>query len=76
MSTKLYRNTSKQPLNVIGVGVIEPGEHISVTTEYQPTVILANYPGLVDATDEPGPDSDSVPTPEQPADADKENQGE
>lgn len=51
MSTKLYRNDGKEKLNILGVGELKPGEQISVTTEYQPPVIMANYPGLVDLTD-------------------------
>lgn len=55
MSTKVYRNTSNEDLNVIGIGVIPAGEQVSVTTEYQPHVVLVNYPGLVEVSDEQGP---------------------
>lgn len=54
MSTKVYHNTSENDLNVIGVGVIPAGEKVSVTSDYQPHVVLENYPGLVDVTDFPG----------------------
>lgn len=49
-TTKLYKNTGKQTLNVIGVGEIEPGQQLSVNSEYQPPVNVANYPGLVDVS--------------------------
>lgn len=51
-STKIYKNTSDQEVNVIGVGILEPagqpGDQISVTTEYHQPVVLANYPGVVE----------------------------
>jgi hypothetical protein len=47
-TTKIYRNDSKETLDVLGIGEIPAGEQVSVTGEYQPQVILVNYPGLVD----------------------------
>lgn len=53
--TVLYENQGKHQLNVPGIGEIKPGERASITSEYLPPVILENYPGLVDITDEPSP---------------------
>lgn len=39
-------------MDVPGVGPIPAGEAVSVVTEHQPTVILENYPGLVDVHEE------------------------
>ncbi len=50
MTTKIYYNSSKDKMNIIGIGELKAGEQISLTTQYQPTVILENYPGLVDVT--------------------------
>jgi hypothetical protein len=47
-TTKIYENTTDKPVNVIGVGVIEAHDRISVTTEYHAPVNLVNYPGVVD----------------------------
>lgn len=52
MSIKKFRNTSKVDLNVIGIGVVPAGEEVSVSSDYQPHVVMENYPGLVDVTDE------------------------
>lgn len=49
-TTKIYSNTSDADINVIGIGVIPTGEQVSITTEFQPAVVLENYPGLVDVT--------------------------
>lgn len=50
--TKVYKNTTKETINVLGVGEIKGGDQVSITTEYQPPVNLANYPGLVDVSAE------------------------
>jgi hypothetical protein len=47
-TTKIYKNTSKKTLNVPGVGELEPGAQVSVTSEYHQPVVLENFPGLVD----------------------------
>lgn len=47
-TTRVYKNTTKDELNVPGIGIIEPGQQISLTTEHQPVVFLENHPGLVD----------------------------
>lgn len=47
---KVYQNTSKSDLNVNGVGVIPAGETVSIASEFQPPVVLANFPGLIDVT--------------------------
>lgn len=52
MSTKIYRNTTSKTVNVLGVGEIEGGSQVSLTTEYQPAIILENYPGIIEVSDE------------------------
>lgn len=52
MSTKVYRNTNNEPVMVQGIGEIPPGEQVSITTEYQPPVILENYPGVFEVSTE------------------------
>ena len=47
-TTKIYENTTAQPVNVLGVGVIQPHDRISITAEYHAPVNLANYPGVID----------------------------
>lgn len=47
-TTKIFKNTSKKTLNVLGVGEIAPGDQVSITAEYHQPVVLENYPGLVD----------------------------
>lgn len=46
--TRIYRNTSKETYNIPGVGIIEAGGQLSITSEYPAPVNLQNYPGLVD----------------------------
>jgi len=53
--TKTFHNTTKKTINVLGIGEIPAGEQISVTGEYLPPVVLANYPGLVETTDDEAP---------------------
>lgn len=48
ITTKVYKNTSKLPIDVLGLGVIKPGDQVSVSAEYHQPVIVENYPGLVD----------------------------
>lgn len=48
MAVKVYKNTTKQKMNVVGVGEIPAGEQVSLSGNYLPPVILENYPGLVD----------------------------
>lgn len=73
MSVKLYYNTTAEDMNVIGIGLIPAGEKVSVASEFQPHVVLENYPGLTEVseesvtveddeatTDEPKTDSDEV----------------
>lgn len=62
-TVRLYKNTSTSPLNVIGIGEIGAGDHASVVTdvpEAQPHVILSNYPGLINVTDEAPEDEDEL----------------
>lgn len=47
-TTRVYKNTTKEPMNVPGVGIIDAGQQVSLTTEHQPVVFLENHPGLVD----------------------------
>lgn len=53
-TTKVYLNTSDEAIKLKEYGQLEipAGEQISVSTEYHQPVILANYPGLRDITDE------------------------
>ena len=66
MTTKLYRNDSTETLNVLGVGEIPVGEQVSITAEFQPPVLLGNYPGLVDVLAEEAA-TPSPSTPEEQA---------
>lgn len=52
MSVKAFRNDGDKELNVPGIGVIEPGQQVGVSGEYLPPIILSNFPGLVDVTEE------------------------
>jgi hypothetical protein len=56
MSVKVYHNTTEKDMNVNGVGVVPAGEKVSVASEYQAHVVLENYPGLNEISQEPGPD--------------------
>lgn len=56
MSVKVYHNTTEEDMNVLGIGVIAAGEKASVSSEYQPHVVLENYPGLNEVSQEAGPD--------------------
>lgn len=49
-STKIFYNTTDEPVAVNGVGEIQPHDHISVTSDYHQPVVLANYPGVVEVT--------------------------
>ena len=46
ITTKIYKNTGMDTINVIGVGEILSNNQVSITSEYQPQVVLANYPTL------------------------------
>jgi hypothetical protein len=50
ITTKQYFNTTDKVINVIGVGEIPPHDRVSIHAQYQPPVVLENYPGLVDLT--------------------------
>lgn len=52
-TTRIYSNTGKEDMNVIGIGTIPAGEQVSVTSVYQPQIVYENYPGLQDITDQP-----------------------
>lgn len=69
-TTKIYQNNSDEAVNVIGVGEIPAGEHISVTSDYHQPVVLANYPGVVEVVEEEQKAADEAPQepaqPEQP----------
>ena len=67
MATKVYKNTSKDDLNVLGIGPVPAGESVSISGNYLPHVIMENYPGLVDITDEPGPSKPSASADPSPA---------
>lgn len=49
METRIYKNITKKDINVIGIGIIEAGQSISLTTAHQPQVILENFPGVIRA---------------------------
>lgn len=51
ITTRVYKNTSKEDLIVNG-NEIPAGEQVSITTEYHQPVIVENYPGLKEITDE------------------------
>lgn len=46
ITTKIYKNTGKEDVNVIGLGTIPAGEQISITSEYHQPIVLANYPTI------------------------------
>ena len=50
--TRVFRNTTKDPINVVGVAEILGGEQVSISGENLPAVVLENYPGLIEVTDE------------------------
>jgi len=63
MPTVKYRNESAVELDVIGLDKIPPGGEVSFSGQFLPPVILANYPGLIEVTEETI-DSTPVATPE------------
>lgn len=54
-TTKTFKNTTKKTILVPTVGEIPAGESISLTGEFLPHVVVANYPGLVETTDDEAP---------------------
>ena len=46
MTTKIYKNTGDETIIVTGLGEVLAGQQISITAEYQPQIVLANYPTL------------------------------
>lgn len=51
VTTKIYKNTTKVAINVVGIGEIAAGDQVSITGEHHQPVILANYPGVEEVTD-------------------------
>jgi hypothetical protein len=47
-TTKIYKNTGKKKLDILGLGELKPGEQVSVTTDYHTPIRLESYPGLVE----------------------------
>lgn len=47
-TVKIYENTTDEPVNVVGVGVIPAHDRVSVTADFHAPVNLANYPGVID----------------------------
>jgi hypothetical protein len=47
-TTKIYENTTDKAVNVVGVGIIEAHDRISISTEYHAPVNLVNFPGIID----------------------------
>jgi hypothetical protein len=77
-TTRIYKNTGSKALSIVGIGDVKPGEQLSVTTDYHPPVVLANYPGLVEVTDESGgevPAEEPTAPEEVAAVAEEENNG-
>ena len=64
MSTKVYRNDSSEPISILGVGEIPAGDQVSITSEYQPPVVIENYPGLVDVLAEEAAAAEAAPADE------------
>lgn len=50
ITTKVYKNNGNEPVNIIGVGELQSGEQVSITTEYHQPVVMANYPDVVELT--------------------------
>lgn len=66
-TTKIYQNNTNQAVNVIGLGEIPAGEHLSITSDYHQPVVLSNYPGVVELVEEEQKAADAAPQePEQP----------
>lgn len=51
-TTKIYKNTGKQTLDVLGLGELKPGDQVSVTTDYHTPIRVDQYPGLVEVVEE------------------------
>lgn len=49
---KIYKNTTKEDINVVGVGLIPAGEQVSLAGEQHWPVVLENYPGVIDVVAE------------------------
>lgn len=50
ITTKIYKNTGKEDVNVIGIGIIPANNQVSITSEFHQPVVLANYPTVVELT--------------------------
>lgn len=60
LTTKIYKNTTDQDMNVVGIGEIPAGEQVSLSSENLQPVMIANYPGLVDMTEMPTKDIEAL----------------
>ena len=58
--TKIYYNSTDTDMNVIGVDIIPAGQSVSITADNQPAVVFANYPGLVDLSEQDAPQVEAV----------------
>ena len=54
--TKIYKNTSDDTYLLPGVGELQPGDQVSLTSNNLPVINLENYPGVVDVVAEEASD--------------------
>jgi hypothetical protein len=52
MSVKIYKNTTDKKVNVVGVGEIPPKSQVSISADQHFPVVLTNFPGVVELTEE------------------------
>lgn len=64
-TTKIYRNNGKETVNVIGVGEIEAGNQVSITSEYHQPVVLSNYPDIEEVSAEVQTAEPETPAPRE-----------
>lgn len=61
ITVKVYKNTNKKAVDVVGIGEMRGGEQVSIVAEQHFPVNLANYPGVIDITDgEPTEETDET----------------
>lgn len=51
ITVKIYKNTNKKAVDVVGVGEIAANSQVSIAAEQHFPVVLANYPGVIDISD-------------------------
>ena len=67
MSTHVYRNDGIEDLNIPGIAILGPGDQVSITSKFQPPIIIENYRGLVDVLEEEAAAPVAPVAPEPPA---------